>query len=277
MASSSNSLSLLSQCSKFNGSNWQDFKKDLKVFLGIEGLWEIVCGDEDRPEAKAAQAVWLKSNRRAYAYIYFLILPNLHNPIADLDLGSDAWTKLCKKFKTDKASLRLMLCQHLYSLHHDTKDPVSTFINAVWTVTCQPSDIGRPVLNDETGDIIILGLHKSFVPIRSTLLTQKTQPTLTEIIDAVEAFKASERVATRAHLEPTISYGDSAMYTSASKQTHAPTDPSDFDWGNTTCRPNACDRYGRIGHPPLLPSLPPPPHCVTRLKYEMRGCILALR
>jgi hypothetical protein len=29
-------------------------QKDLKVFLGIEGLWEIVCGDEDRPEAKAA-------------------------------------------------------------------------------------------------------------------------------------------------------------------------------------------------------------------------------
>jgi hypothetical protein len=90
MASSSNSLSLLSQCSKFNGSNWQDFKKDSKVFLGIEGLWEIVCGDEDHPEAKAAQAAWLKSNRRAYAYIYFLILPNLRNPIADLDLGSYA-------------------------------------------------------------------------------------------------------------------------------------------------------------------------------------------
>jgi hypothetical protein len=62
MASSSNSLLLLSQCSKFDGSNWQDFKKDLKVSLEIEGLWEIVCGDEDCPEAKAAQAVWLKLN-----------------------------------------------------------------------------------------------------------------------------------------------------------------------------------------------------------------------
>jgi hypothetical protein len=117
MASSSNSLSLLSQCLKFNGSNWQDFKKDLKVFLGIEGLWEIVCGDEDHPEAKAAQTVWLKLNLCTYAYIYFLILPNLCNPIADLDLGSDVWTKLCKKFETDKASLWLMLHQHLYSLH----------------------------------------------------------------------------------------------------------------------------------------------------------------
>jgi hypothetical protein len=47
MASSSNSLLLLSQCSKFNGSNWQDFKKGFKGFLEIEGLWEIVCGDED--------------------------------------------------------------------------------------------------------------------------------------------------------------------------------------------------------------------------------------
>jgi hypothetical protein len=156
---------------------------------------------------------------------------------------------LCKKFETDKALLRLMLCQHLYSLHHDTKDLVSTFIDAVRTVTCQLSDIGRPVLDDETGDIIILGLHKLFVPICSALLAQKTQPTLTEIIDAVEAFEASERVATRAHLEPTISYGDSAMYTSVSKRTHAPMDPSDFDWGNNTRHPNACDRCGRIGHP----------------------------
>jgi hypothetical protein len=149
-------------------------QKGFKGFLGIEGLWENVCGDEDRPEAKAAQAAWLKSNQWAYAYIYFLILPNLCNPIADLDLGSDAWTKLCKKFETDKASLRLMLRQHLYSLHHDMKDLVSTFINTVRTVTRQLSDIGHPVLNDETGDIIILGLHKSFVPIRSALLAQKS-------------------------------------------------------------------------------------------------------
>jgi hypothetical protein len=249
MASSSNSLSLLSHCLKFNRSNWQDFKKDLKVFLGIEGLWEIVCGDEDRPEPKAAQAAWLKSNQCAYAYIYFLILPSLYNPIADLDLGSDAWTKLCKKFETDKVTLPLMLHQHLYSLHHDTKDLVSTFINAVWTVKRQLSSIGHPILDDETEDIIILGLHKLFVPIRSALLAQKTQPMLTEIIDAVEAFEASKRVATHAHLEPVISYGDSAMYTSVSKQTHTPTDPSDFDWGNTACRPNTCDRCRRIGHP----------------------------
>jgi hypothetical protein len=135
----------------------------------------------------------------------------------------------------------LQLCQHLYSLHHDTKDVVSTFIDAVWTITHQLSDIGHPVLNDKTGDIIILGLHKSFVPIRSALLAQKTQPTLTEIIDAVETFEASEHMATHAHLEPTISYSDSAMYTGMSKRTHAPMDSSDFDWGNTTCRPNACD------------------------------------
>jgi hypothetical protein len=201
------------------------FQKGFKVFLGIEGLWEIVCGDEDRPEAKASQAAWLKSNQHTYAYIYFLILPNLRNPITNLDLGSDAWTKLCNKFETDKASLRLMLHQHLYSIHHDTKDPVSMFIDAVQTITCQLSDIGHPVLNDEIKDIIILELHKLFVPIRSALLAQKTQPTLTEIIDAVEAFEASKCVATHAHLEPTILPGDSAMYSGASKRTHAHMDP----------------------------------------------------
>jgi hypothetical protein len=31
-----------------------------RFFLGIKGLWEIVCGDEDLPEAKAAQAAWLR-------------------------------------------------------------------------------------------------------------------------------------------------------------------------------------------------------------------------
>jgi hypothetical protein len=94
------------------------------------------------------------------------------------------------------------------------KDPVSTFIDNVQIITRQLSDIGRPVLNDETGDIIILGLHKSFVPIFSALLAQKTQPTLTEIIDAIEAFEASEHIAACAHLEPTLSYGDSVMYSS---------------------------------------------------------------
>jgi hypothetical protein len=132
---------------------------------------------------------------------------------------------------------------------HDIKDLVSTFIDTVQTVTHQLSNIGCPVLKDETGDIIILGWHKSFMPICSALLAQKTQPPLTEIIDAIEAFEASKHVATCAHLEPTISYGDSAMYTSASKRTHASMDPSDFNWGNTACCPNTCDHCRRIGHP----------------------------
>jgi hypothetical protein len=114
-------------------------------------------------------------------------------------------------------------------LHHNTKDPVSIFIDAVRTITRQLSDTGCPVLNDEIGDIIIIGLHKLFVPIHSALLAQnsvllaqnsvllaqnsvllaqKTQPTLTEIIDAVEAFEASECMTTCAHLESTISPGD---------------------------------------------------------------------
>jgi hypothetical protein len=190
----------------------------------------------------------------------------MHAPITDLDLGSDVWTKLCKKFETDKASLQLMLCQHLYSLHHDIKDTVSTFINAVQTVTHQLSNIGHPVLNNETGDIIILELHKLFVPIHSALLAQQTQPTFTEIIDAVEAFKASKHVATHAHLEPTISYGDSAMYTSMSKQTHTPMDPSDFDWGNTTHRPNVCDHCGQIGHPAA--------HCFADMPCNIHAAML---
>jgi hypothetical protein len=70
------------------------------------------------------------------------------------------------------------------------------FIDTVQTTTHQLSDIGCSILNNEIGDIIILGLHKSFVPIHSALLARKTQPMLTEIIDAVEAFEASECVAT---------------------------------------------------------------------------------
>jgi hypothetical protein len=46
-------------------------------------------GDEEHPEAKAAQAAWLKLNECAYTYIYFLIILNLYNPITDLNLGFD--------------------------------------------------------------------------------------------------------------------------------------------------------------------------------------------
>ena len=236
------------------------------MFLGIEGLWEIVCGDEDRPEAKAAQATWVKSNRRAYAFIYFLISPNLRNPIVDLDLGSEAWKKLCEKFETDKASLRLMLRQRLYSLHHDAKNPVTIFIDAVRTITRQLNAIGRVVADDEIGDLILLGLDKSFVPIRSALLARKTPPTLTEIIDAIEAFEASERVATRAHLEPETSYGDTAMYASSKRAPSTPADTSAFDWGNTARRPNVCERCGRSGHTA--------PRCFADMPHPVRSAML---
>ena len=73
---------------KLNGSNWFEWKKETETFLLLAGLHGIIDAVEAPTGAKAAGNQTTKDHKM-YTYLFFLIEPNYHAPIINVNSG---WT-----------------------------------------------------------------------------------------------------------------------------------------------------------------------------------------
>ena len=68
----SSSKTILASIVKLNGQNWHTWSKETEAYLTMEEFWELVDPTEAIPTSTAA----LKRDKKAYAYIWFLVEPN---------------------------------------------------------------------------------------------------------------------------------------------------------------------------------------------------------
>jgi hypothetical protein len=97
-------LSLFNSIPKFDGTNWVSFKKDIEVYFGLEGIWEIISGTKAKPADADKALKWDASNTRTYSLLYFLIIPDFRSLITDVTTGVLAWTALKNEFEKDAAA-----------------------------------------------------------------------------------------------------------------------------------------------------------------------------
>jgi hypothetical protein len=241
---SSNSLGVLfASIPKFDGTNWVTFKKDVEVYLQLEGNWGVMSGEEKRPKDPTEAATWDGKDKRTYSILYFLIQPEFRSLIIEYSSGVKAWSALKAEFEKDSSATRLSLRNQFYSVRHDPTKPVSLFIETVQSIARQLKTIGHAPGANEVEDIILLRLDPSFESIRSSLITRKDTPTLTEIISAVKQFEQNQEV-----INPDRSLkkeeDNAAMMSAKTFGTKFTT----FDWGNQEKREGVCYRCGKSGH-----------------------------
>ena len=179
---------ILATLPKLNGSNWFEWKKEAKTFLLLAGLDGVIDAEEVPTGAKAATD-WTMKDRKTYAYLFFLIEPNYRAPI-----GREAWKKLVAEYEKDSATTRMALHQQFYSLMHNPAVGITVFIDAVFSIVRQLGTIGHKPDDLEISDKLLIGLHKSWVPVRTalTLREKSKKPEIELITSALKQFKANE-------------------------------------------------------------------------------------
>ena len=90
---------------KFNGTNWFEWKKQVETFLMLGSLDEVIDAGVDSVGKK--DAGWIEKDRKAYAYIFFLVEPNYRALILDIKSGREAWNKLVSEHEKDNAKTRI--------------------------------------------------------------------------------------------------------------------------------------------------------------------------
>ena len=155
----------------------------------------IECGGHLASEkpvgAKASE--WEALDQKVYAVIWFLVDPNHRSPIVTTTSRKEVWAKLVAEYQKDSATNQLLLHQQFYSITHDPTVPVSTFIDDVSSIVQKLDAIGHKPTDLEVSDKILIGLDRSWGPVRTSITLQSDKTfTINEIISALRQYEANE-------------------------------------------------------------------------------------
>jgi len=95
--------------------------------------------------------------------------------------GSITFAKLKKQFEASNFSRRIALRKAFYGAIHDMSQPIKIYIRSVVDAKSQLEAIGVKVDDDALKDVILMNLDDSFSGVRTSLLTQPTEPSFDTI------------------------------------------------------------------------------------------------
>lgn len=184
--------------SKFDGTNWFSFKKDVQAYLALEALWDIVEGTEKVPSDTTEAQAWTRKDIYAYSLIYFLIDSDFRETIAETNSGLKTWSLLIDEYQKDASATHLALHNQFYSIRHDPAKPIGVFLGSVQSTVRQLNDIGHKPTDSEICNIILLRLHPSFTTVCSAIIACEKALKLADLIAMVKDYEGNENVVKKA-------------------------------------------------------------------------------
>lgn len=294
MSINSSTTSILTSVPTLSANNWYDFAKGMKMFFLGAGIDGIASGTP--PSDPTELAKWRKSDRQIITYIYAKVDPDYHYLIQDLESGLDAWKALKGHFEKSTMGHRMQARQQFYTVAHDPSKPIAFYIQAITAASRKLTALGINLEETEIKDVLLMNLDSSYHPIRTTILAQKTEPTLDEVKQLLNSSTSAELSSSIAFDKVMVSqagrkfggnghnhgYGSGSGSGSwrdghrhgqdhhGSKDQHSgsgsPVDDKGFRWCNPT-NEGACHRCGRTGHIAA--------RCMYNMPQEVKDWIMA--
>ena len=235
---------------KLTGDNWYEWKKEVETYFMLIG-----CGGHIKSEkpggTKASE--WDALDQKVYAIIWFLVDANHRSPIVTTTSGKEAWAALVAEYQKDSSTNRLLLHQQFFSVTHDPSLPVSTFLEDVFSIVRKLDAIGHKPTDLEVSDKILIGLDRSWGPVRTSIVLQPKTYTIDEITSALKQYEANESsgevaVKKESGESALVVRGKGGRSKTRNESGDEDRESGEFDWGNSKNREGVCYRCGRPGH-----------------------------
>ena len=204
-------------------ANYRTWKFSTKMVLQAKDLWEVVSGEEVKPEVERAAQAWEKKARKALATIVLALSAAEKEHIIDCTTPKAAWDILEKLYEGKGRNRMFMLLQELFKLSMEG-EKMDSYLRAVREKMSELSTIGLKLEDDIKLAIILNGLPDRY---RYLVVSLEKQDSID--FDELTARLLEEEV----KVDPRAAAGTMAM--AASLKVHK--DPED-----------ECHYCGRKGH-----------------------------
>lgn len=246
----------LLQVPLLDSTNWFTWKNEMEMLLTMEDMDKIVLGTETKDKAQDKDA-WEKADKKAKVAIYFRIDPQ-YRPLFQGHFTSSAlWAALKSKFQANTAT-RIDALEKLYTTLHDPSQPVGFYIQALKSARGQLTAItGEDIKDQHFIDVLLMNLHSDFSQIRTSILSQATEPTLDQVLSILT--KSQDILTSSIVKQESVLFVCPKPQSGSGGSQSYPVDDKGFKWCDTK-REGACHRCGRPGHIAVLCIINMPEH-----------------
>ena len=236
--------SAVSQIAPLTPDNWFTWKVEMEMLLLMENLDGIVLETEKKADVKD-QATWDQKDKKAKSIIYFRIDPQYRSFFTTTtSSSSELWKALKDKFEASNLASRIDARRQLYTTPHDPSQSVDFYILALKTARERLKAItGEDIKDRDFMDVLLMNLHPDFSQIRTSILSQSTEPTLEAVISILT--KSANDL--NSIIKQEAAFAVRSGHFGAGGSGREPVDDKGFRWCDAK-REGVCHRCGKPGH-----------------------------
>ena len=138
-------------------ANYRTWKFSMRMVLQARDLWEVVSGEEAKPEAEKAAQAWEKKARKALATIALALSAAEKEHIIECTTPKAAWDILEKLYEGKGRNRKFMLLQELFRMSMEGES-MDSYLRAVREKLSELSTVGLKLEDDIKLAIILNGL-----------------------------------------------------------------------------------------------------------------------
>ena len=154
-------------------ANYRTWKFSMRMVLQAKDLWELVSGDEEKPEAEKAAQAWEKKARKALAAIALALSAAEKEHIIECVAPKAAWDIVEKLYEGKGRNRKFMLLQELFKMSMEG-EKMDSYLRAVREKMSELSTIGLKLEDDIKLAIILNGLPERYRYLVVSLEKQET-------------------------------------------------------------------------------------------------------
>ncbi len=176
------------QVKALTGDNWGTWKFQIRLYLQANGLWNIVNGDEPRPDEDGpAATAWDSREYKAMAALGLTVDTALLYIVIDKTTSNEIWVALRDHFEKVSATNKYFLLTQLFEL--ELKEGVSVDNHLkLFTELCQKLlAVNCDVPQEVKTAALLRSLPASYQVLRTTLQMKGDDLRLEEVIQAISA------------------------------------------------------------------------------------------
>lgn len=150
---------------KFNGKNFHLWKFKIQMILEEKDLWDIVSGDETKPEEvdnDTARRNWEKRERKAMARICLSLHDSQLMLVKNAKSATEAWQKLEQHYERKGLASKLFLRRRLFTAQLKEGQSIEQHINHIKEIAEELESINSPVTEDDLVLVILGSLPEAY-------------------------------------------------------------------------------------------------------------------
>lgn len=158
---------------KFGGGDFSLFSLKLRLALSAQGLWEVVSGEDGKPDGSDLRKLkeWTEKSTKALGVIGLALKDNVLVGLGvhGMKSGKELWDKLESSYGKKTTTSRLLLRQQLAQIQMSEGEDVTGYINRVNGLVDELQMAGVDISEEDIVAKILMGLPRSWAPLVTAL------------------------------------------------------------------------------------------------------------